>query len=81
MYETWYVLESGDAVHPDEVAPGDDGVLRHTSGVAVAMRGQVPHSTGVDTSKRKAKAEEPEAAKAVEPAQAKRYKTRELKGR
>jgi len=48
MRETWYLLEDGRMVDPIEVAPDDAGVLRHASGVAVAMRGQVPHSRGVD---------------------------------
>lgn len=48
IYETWYVLETGEAVHPSEVAPDDTGVLRHTSGEAVKMRGPgVPFTRGV----------------------------------
>lgn len=48
MRETWYVLEDGRTVDPCDVGADEAGVLRHSSGVAVAMRGQVPHSRGVD---------------------------------
>jgi hypothetical protein len=46
--ETWYVLENGDVADPKEVTTDKKGVLRHKSGVAVAMKGDVPHSRGVD---------------------------------
>ncbi len=48
MRATWYVLEDGNAADPNECAPDKAGVLRNKSGVAVAMRGEVPHSRGVD---------------------------------
>lgn len=48
MQETWYVLENGSYADPNEVAPDKTGALRHKSGVAVAMRGEVPSSVGVD---------------------------------
>lgn len=48
MRETWYVLEDGRTVDPREVTRDATGALRHSSGVAVAMRGDVPHSRGVD---------------------------------
>ncbi len=48
MRATWYVLEDGAVVDPNDVGPDTDGVLRHKSGVAVAMRGEVPVSRGVD---------------------------------
>jgi hypothetical protein len=48
MRETWYVLEDGNVVDPADVAPDGAGVLRNQDGVAVAMRGQVPWSRGVD---------------------------------
>lgn len=47
MRATWYVLEDGSVVDPNDVAPDETGVLRHKDGVAVAMRGQVPCSRGV----------------------------------
>lgn len=50
MRETWYVLEDGTAVHPDEVAPDEAGKLTHKSGAAVAMRGDTPSSRSVDAS-------------------------------
>lgn len=46
--ETWYVLETGEAVDPKDVAPDASGHLVHKSGVKVAMRGAVPSSRGVD---------------------------------
>jgi len=58
MRETWYVLEDGRTVDPVEVGTDDAGRLMHSSGVPVAMRGQVPHSRGVD-------APEAERAKSV----------------
>ncbi len=64
MRETWYVLEDGSAADPREVAPDDAGVLRHTSGAAVAMKGQVASSRGVDPEEERAKARDREAAKA-----------------
>jgi len=55
MRETWYVLESGLVADPAEVAPDQNGVLRHSSGVAVAMRGDVPMSRGVDPDEERGK--------------------------
>jgi hypothetical protein len=55
MQETWYVLEDGTSADPNDVAPGDDGALRHTDGRAVAMRGNVPHTRGVDPVAERAK--------------------------
>ncbi|MCW3837819.1 hypothetical protein ACFQ1E_17375 [Sphingomonas canadensis] len=48
MRETWYKLEDGRTADPNDVAPDEDGVLRHADGTAVAMRGGVPWSIGVD---------------------------------
>jgi hypothetical protein len=63
-YEVWYVLEDDSVVDPAEVAPTDDGRLRHAKGF-VAMRGEglgrVPSSRGVDPEKERAKAK-PKAA-------------------
>lgn len=49
MRETWYVLESGDAVHPSEVSINEAGRLAHKNGL-VQMRddGETPRSRGVD---------------------------------
>ncbi len=44
---TWYVTEDGQAVDPGRCAPDDAGVLRHSSGVAVAMRGNAYSSRAV----------------------------------
>ncbi len=51
MRETWYVLEGGEVAHPKDVSPDAKGKLYHKSGVAVAMKGEVPHSRGVDAEK------------------------------
>lgn len=49
MRATWYVLEDGTAVDPNECAPGDDGVLTHKDGAKVKMRSfDCPMSTGVE---------------------------------
>lgn len=48
MRATWYVLEDGTAVDPNEVVDLD-GVLTHKGGAPVALRGPGwPKSTGVD---------------------------------
>ena len=71
--ETWYVLEDGEAVDPNECAPDDKGVLRHKGGKAVAMRGDAHSSRGVDpAAMKKPKDVKPEASRAG-------YKTRETK--
>jgi len=44
--ETWYLLENGSAVHPQEVIMSEDGVLKHKDGMKVAMR-----SAGVPSTK------------------------------
>lgn len=70
--ETWYVLEDGDVVDPNDVAPDESGRLVHKSGVKVAMKGSVPHSRGVDVSavkQREVSAERPKRT----------YKNREMK--
>lgn len=59
------MLEDGNTVAPSEVAPDESGALRHTSGVAVAMRGQVPRSRGVYPDQERAKAAEADQAKAT----------------
>jgi hypothetical protein len=47
MRETWYMLESGEVVSPSKVVSDAKGKL-FCDGVAVAMKGDVPHTTGVD---------------------------------
>lgn len=77
MRETWYKLEDGGVADPREVAPDDNGVLRHKSGVAVAMRGEVPHGIGVDVSAEQAKTKTRDLKAESSPKRG--YKTRELK--
>ena len=84
MRETWYVLDDGRTVDPREVTRDAAGALRHSSGVAVAMRGDVPHSRGVDDpDAERAKAAKPAAggrAKAIKADDDKPgYKTRETR--
>lgn len=48
MRETWYKLENGAVADPAEIRSDEKGRLFHSSGIAVAMRGDVPFSVGVD---------------------------------
>lgn len=75
--ETWYILEDGSVADPNEVAPGSDGVLRHKSGIAVAMRRHdCPSSRSLDADAERAKSK----TRDMKPEQPKRgYKTRETK--
>jgi len=85
MRETWYVLEDGSAVDPNEVAPDAKGVLRHGNGMAIAMRGQVPSTRGVNPEEERSKAAlrrnvVDDRSKEMKPEESKRsYKTREAK--
>lgn len=47
MHTTWYILEDGSAADPDDVAPDASGVLRHKSGIAVAVGPHGPRSRGM----------------------------------
>ena len=67
--ETWYVLEDGTYADPSDVVPGDDGVLRHKDGAAVAYGPHGPRSRGMS-------ADDIEAAR---PKAKRTYKTREMK--
>lgn len=86
MRETWLKLTDGRVVHPDDCAPDDDGVLMHKSGTAVAMRGAVPSSYGVDLTDEITEAREfvsadreAGAAEGLKPSRGKRGKGRDLK--
>lgn len=79
MAETWYVLENGVAADPSEVAPDGSGVLRHKSGIAVAMRGQVPSTRGVDPEQERAKSARKKPARSVAPDGSKDMKPDESK--
>lgn len=59
MHDTWYVLEDGNVVDPDHCAFDDCGILRHSSGVAVARRGTAYSSRCVAGASREVKAEAP----------------------
>jgi len=75
MRATWYVLDDGAFVDPNEVAPDDAGVLRHKSGIAVAIGPYGPRSRGVDLSE-VAKAAPSAADRQMKAAGGARYKTR-----
>lgn len=94
MRETWYVLEDGRSVDPNECSHGNGGVLVHSSGVAVAMRAHdVPSSRSVDPDQERAnalaaaeeakrKADAEKTGKDVKPEEQKQgYKTRDVKGK
>lgn len=70
VHLTWYLLVDGTHADPNDVAPGDDGVLRHKSGLAVALHENgVPQSIGVDAVENK-NVEAAQAGEAGEPAPA-----------
>lgn len=78
MRATWYVLEDGRPADPAECSMDDEGILRHTSGSAVAKRSADAYaSRGVDLEDdgkligREIKPEEPKRG----------YKTREAKAK
>lgn len=48
MFETWYILEDGSLGDPNEIGVGEDGILRHNDGRAVAYGPHGPLSSGVD---------------------------------
>lgn len=59
MLETWYIMEDGSVGDPLEIAPGDDGILRHSDGRAVAYGPHGPRSRGcVDAEAERAKVAE-----------------------
>ena len=37
MRETWYVMDDGSAVDPNDVAPDTAGIMRHCDGRSVAV--------------------------------------------
>lgn len=74
MRVTWYVLQSGAPADPAEVVHGDDGVLRHVSGVAVAVGPHGPRSRSMGADEIAAMTE-PKAAKPSADRQMKPNKT------
>ncbi len=55
MRATWYVLEDGRVVDPNECVGDDKGELHHKDGVPVAKRGDAYSSRGVDLDVMRAK--------------------------
>lgn len=48
--DTWYVLVDGTHADPADVSTGEDGIMRHSNGVPVALRDSgVPLTSGVAT--------------------------------
>jgi len=83
--ETWYELEDGRVVDPNECVSDAKGVLTHSSGAKVAMRfPDCPMSRSVDADRERAKAARA-AAKDMKPedtapaAPKPGYRTRESK--
>lgn len=49
VHHTWYLLVDGTYADPNDVATGEDGVLRHKDGLAVALHENgVPQTIGMD---------------------------------
>lgn len=49
VHTTWYRLVDGTQADPNDCAPGEDGVLRHKNGLAVALHEDgTPQSVGRD---------------------------------
>jgi hypothetical protein len=79
MRETWYILEDGAVVDPSECSTDESGKLHHKSGVAVAMRGQVPSTRGVDPDEERGKTDAPKTRE-IKPENPRRnYRTRETR--
>jgi hypothetical protein len=63
VHLTWYRLVDGTQADPNDCAPGDDGVLRHKSGLAVATHADgTPQSVGREAADNAAVAPQAEAA-------------------
>jgi hypothetical protein len=67
--KTWYILEDGCPGDPALIAPGDNGLLRHADGRAVAYGPHGPRSRGMTDSDIAVWAEKPKRT----------YKTREAR--
>lgn len=77
MRETWYVLEDGRVADPNDVVTDEKGTLAHKDGLAVAMRGDIPHSRSVDADVERANiAAAADAAKAKADADAAKTKAK-----
>lgn len=95
MRATWYVLEDGTAVDPNECSADASGVvITHKSGARVAMRApDAPQTRGVDVDENAAAIEKPaetpptkttadmRPAPKPQPARKQGYKTRSAKAR
>lgn len=86
MQDTWYILEDGTSADPNEVAPDENGILRHRDGLAVAIGTHGNYrSRGVDPEEERAKAKKAQSKKDMKPEEPKPddqksgYKTRESK--
>lgn len=80
VHLTWYLLVDGTHADPNDVSPDKDGILRHKSGMAVALHDSgVPQTIGVDAAANK-NIEAAAASKDMTPEEPKRgYRTRQIK--
>lgn len=76
--DTWYVLEDGSFADPADVIAGDDGILMHKGGVAVAYGPHGPRSRAMSAEEIEAyRTREMKPEPAMEPEKPRRnYKTR-----
>lgn len=80
MLETWYVMEDGSVGDPLEITPGDDNVLRHSDGRAVAYGPHGPRSRGcVDADAERAKVTARGKQRQAEPAENREMRAEEPK--
>lgn len=83
MRETWYVLEDGRVADPRDVTPCPETPsgerLLHADGVAVAMRGDVPSTRGVDPAAERERLAAERARAMDSGAAGKPYANREMK--
>jgi len=88
MRETWYVMDDGSAVDPNDVAPDKHGILRHGDGRSVAvgphgLRSRSMSETEMREARASAAAQKPSggsSGRALEAVPTPRgYKTRESK--
>lgn len=77
VHQTWYRLADGTQADPNDVATGEDGVLRHKNGVPVAMRESgAPMTCGARDAKPGEKAPPAKDRELKAAGDGKKYKTR-----
>jgi len=78
--EAWYVLETGDVVHPAEVSVSDDGRLIHERGLVAMRSSDCPMTRNVDPDEMVDLADA-DGEKQTEEPQKRQYKTRVMKAK